>query len=1742
MDLHRSFTKDFEDLYEQVQNGFNAENPRPNLDQGLLAHSRYDRDDSSMPALQADSENDSTYPNQSARTGSNPRPLPNPYSMGPSSQPRPLPRPPPQLGTDPEPSLYFSSSATRGPISPTRGPGGQEPVSPSQGIKRLPAIPLAGASSSSYVSPTSQIASSYFDDTPRPENYEKGRGAALYASARPGARNAQQSSHVGVPVIDVAHAENGYGPSLNGSSGSGAERNRSPYLGPTPLIPPGSTQYTTDIKTDPFSEPSARYPRPLPATTPSHTARSMSTNTFDSVTSGTGSNRYYDSPSTASPLNRHLSPTTAHGDYQSMDDFDTSGIGATLLRNSSANSSISDSSRRPLVSGATDSTRISSSGNSLNESLSSFNRFNQSPVPQLRTPTHVPSGIGYDLIPPSGSDVKVSLDSQSYDTKTARPWDDEGEPHRMEDDRALDHLLDIKRRLGKLEVHDPDQDAFDGVGDDDYFDEEDEDDSRFINLALLSHIAVRLRDKVPRATHVKGSIPYPRAFTGKDIVSTIQSIIQREILITLGISTNDRRIALQVARSLQNQLFFYEVEWGGRTLSDGVEDVYMFLDDEVPGEGEAGPSNGLSEGFTELPTGVITVLTKCYSPSCGEGGPCYSYSCPKKGNVSALGSECDQPLTARDKKAAPSAALEPAPSTGPEPTASKRGWKQTVTQEVIDSIGEREVRRQNIIHKMIEKEEQFVQDLEFIDTCFIKELRRRDPPIVPLQELDSLIDDIFGNILDLRETNRRLLENMYVRQREQKPVIQKIGDIFLTAAAEFRWAYPVYIGHLPVAEKRLKDELESNPNFRLFLEEVARMPESRRLDLKHFIGRPSDHLRNYPVLLDATLKETDPENPDADFLSAAAQAIRNLMTVAQLRTFQNGMARNPSGPKDWHQLVSKEVLEATPKQEQQRQSVIFELIYGEMEFVRDLETIETLFIKPLRAATPAAIPRDRLNAFIRDVFWTYDDVLTHHRKLLNRLHEIQREEHPHIRSITAPIYDVALNWQDAYMEYVPHYPIAAFRIQEEIGNNPAFKAFHDSCMRNPDSRKLDMKAFVFRPIPRLLRYDLLLSQIKKMLPAGHEDLEAISQICDLIKDLGKATESGVATAEKKVELWNFHANLVFKPGEAVDMDLLDETRQLVHTGKLLRPPDGNFELSGWTELFVILFDNYLVMTKTKERDGITKYYANKRPIPLELLSLVGFTELQQTRSAGIFSRGLKGAKEGKDTNANGADPGAGGAEDSRSVWPCSVHHTGRVGGLYHLFAESAAIRAEWKQKLEEAIALRSLVNDSNKVFETRNLSENTFVVPSMMGGTSPGWSNDVTFTGKVTCSVPFSTADGRGLVAVGCAEGVWIGLRSDKNSLRRVLHLKMVTQCAMLEDFGIFLVLADKAKALVPSPNSPHAGGSRTPQKLNGTKDVQFFSVGTLNGRTLIIYMKKKGMDSVFRVLEPVIGKITEKTKAPATFGRNLFGGSRSEWFRVYRDFFLPSESYDLLFLKAKIAIPCTKGFEIMDLTDFKSVTIPQKDDPRLASVARRLENCKAMGMFRTSENEFLLCYDEFGLFVDRHGDPNRINGVVEWEGTAERVAFHPPYVVIFDSRFIEIRHVDKGRLVQIIRGADIRCLWDGRGASLPAPVTPGPGGWDEMGNLESRIHAVMRAPDSQPNSKVVVQHVFELVPTVPLYTPPPLSNPATGGQPQNYYQQQQYNQYVPQPPMLQPQQQYGQFLQQHPNPSPNPNQYQQYQ
>ena len=96
-------------------------------------------------------------------------------------------------------------------------------------------------------------------------------------------------------------------------------------------------------------------------------------------------------------------------------------------------------------------------------------------------------------------------------------------------------------------------------------------------------------------------------------------------------------------------------------------------------------------------------------------------------------------------------------------------------------------------------------------------------------------------------------------------------------------------------------------------------------------------------------------------------------------------------------------------------------------------------------------------------------------------------------------------------------------------------------------------------------------------------------------------------------------------------------------------------------------------------------------------------------------------------------------DSTRNLYPCNILYHGRNGGPLILYAESAASRTEWKRKLEEALGLRKAVQESNKVFEIESLSIDTFKVHSSMTGPSPsGLSEGEFFTGRVTCSVPFS--------------------------------------------------------------------------------------------------------------------------------------------------------------------------------------------------------------------------------------------------------------------------------------------------------------------------------------------------------------------------------------------------------------------
>ena len=140
---------------------------------------------------------------------------------------------------------------------------------------------------------------------------------------------------------------------------------------------------------------------------------------------------------------------------------------------------------------------------------------------------------------------------------------------------------------------------------------------------------------------------------------------------------------------------------------------------------------------------------------------------------------------------------------------------------------------------------------------------------------------------------------------------------------------------------------------------------------------------------------------------------------------------------------------------------------------------------------------------------------------------------------------------------------------------------------------------------------------------------------------------------------------------------------------------------------------------------------------------MNFTDPSTQRGTGLL-RTLRNGDGASQSGSRAPDN----SNDSRAVYPFTINYNGRLGGPYILFADSSQARSEWKPKLEEALGLRKVVQESNKVFEIETLSIESFLVPSLnMGPTSPAWHDGtLLFTGKVTCSVPFSKTSQRLLV------------------------------------------------------------------------------------------------------------------------------------------------------------------------------------------------------------------------------------------------------------------------------------------------------------------------------------------------------------------------------------------------------------
>ena len=419
--------------------------------------------------------------------------------------------------------------------------------------------------------------------------------------------------------------------------------------------------------------------------------------------------------------------------------------------------------------------------------------------------------------------------------------------------------------------------------------------------ALLSRVAEAFRQRITLGEKTKDGLSYKDAFLGCDAVDVIAYIIR----------TTDRNLALLLGRALDAQKFLHDVTYYHR-LRDSAHEVYQFREnlaanfsEEMSGTTLANsastrerkrPSRAptvdsvdsnllelprevtASEDENDLPNGVFTLLTECYSPTCTRDRLCYSIACPRRLEQQAR-------LNMR-----PTPGLKRAESRGSlnelvNDTQENKLWINTVSQDVIDSVDDAEKKRQEIICEAIYTERDFVKDLEYLRDFWMKPLRMST--CIPEARRENFIRIVFSNVLEVHNVNSRLAEALTHRQQAQA-VVHEIGDIFL----EFIPHFDPFIryGALQLQAKfEFEREKSTNALFAKFVEETERLKESRKLELNGYLTKPTTRLARYPLLLEAVLKSTKDNNADKINLPKAITAIK--VFLSRVNT-ESGKAEN----------------------------------------------------------------------------------------------------------------------------------------------------------------------------------------------------------------------------------------------------------------------------------------------------------------------------------------------------------------------------------------------------------------------------------------------------------------------------------------------------------------------------------------------------------------------------------------------------------------------------------------------------------------------------------------------------------------------------------------------------------------------------------------------------------------------------------------------------------------------------------
>lgn len=691
----------------------------------------------------------------------------------------------------------------------------------------------------------------------------------------------------------------------------------------------------------------------------------------------------------------------------------------------------------------------------------------------------------------------------------------------------------------------------------------------------------------------------------------------------------------------------------------------------------------------------------------------------------------------------------------------------------------------------------------------------------------------------------------------------------------------------------------------------------------------------------------------------------------------------------WHKTVPQSVLDKLDKHEKTRQELIYEFIYTERDYVKDLEFMTDFYIMPLRNPANNIIPEHQREIFIQTVFGGVGDLLRLGKGFSEALTKRQQQQKPVIEAIGDVFLDHVGNFEP-FIRYSGNKVFATFEHERQQQVNIKYARFLDAIEKKPESRRQDLSSFLIKGVQRPARYQLLLAGILKHTKPESPDYKYLVKAKEEIEALLVKinVQTGESTDRHKIMV--LHRLLGKQTLENKFNFKLSYNNRILYQVTLNRKRDNE-------KIDLYLFEHALLLVKHKIQNKREQHKVFEKPILLPLLFVNSGFEAPTSRTLMNFRYNASLASDTILKNQRTESSNyIGNTLSSNNTNKFQLNFLGLGRNQVHasLFAEDLTIQSQVLQQIAQQQKKLIDANDlfSMSKFETRRFAGNN----------------------KINCAVP---CYGGKKLLYGTDSGAWVStVRSISATSNEkicsdptlVISKPYVTQIEVLVQYSKLLVLSDKALYefdLTCTDSLDHVKNTKLGKLI--MTHISFFKIGVCDGKLLIIGAKTGSQHSIciFEPINPFDPKQKNRNKNKIEIQEIPF----------------TSDPISISYMKSKLCIGCTKGFEILSLQSGNKEPILDEADPSLDFATQR-ELVTPLAIYRIGK-DVLLCYSEFVFLINKNGWRTNHDWGIFWEGTPQNVALFFPYLLSFEPGFIEIRDLHTTNLVRALVGENIRFL-----------------------------------------------------------------------------------------------------------------------